>query len=107
MQIDKQQAAGKPRSMTLASARLPTLLSTFVLLTQNRQAAVADLRSDLDLQINLLAELEITRLLVLVDRIAEHLGVEECNDPELAELEEETAPEAVLQKLDQPDRASE
>jgi uncharacterized membrane protein len=35
-------------------------LSTFVLVSQNRQAALADRRADLDLQINLLAEHEIT-----------------------------------------------
>ena len=35
-------------------------LSTFVLISQNRMAAVADKRADLDLQISLLAEHEIT-----------------------------------------------
>ena len=38
-------------------------LSTFVLITQNRMAAQADLRADLDLQISLLAEHEVTRLI--------------------------------------------
>jgi uncharacterized membrane protein len=36
-------------------------LSTFVLIMQNRLAALADERAELDLQISLLAEHEITR----------------------------------------------
>src|SRR3954468_142614 len=47
-------------------------LSTFVLITQNRMAAIADKRADLDLQVSLLAEHEITRLLALTTAIAEH-----------------------------------
>ncbi|MPZ76134.1 MAG: DUF1003 domain-containing protein, partial [Deltaproteobacteria bacterium] len=40
-------------------------LSTFVLITQNRMAAQADRRADLDLHISLLAEHEVTRLITL------------------------------------------
>jgi low affinity Fe/Cu permease len=39
-------------------------LSTFVLISQNRTAAAADKRADLDLHINLLAEHELTKLAV-------------------------------------------
>ena len=41
-------------------------LSTFVLISQNRMAAAADKRADLDLQVSLLSEHEITRLVTLV-----------------------------------------
>src|SRR5689334_25286460 len=37
-------------------------LSTFILITQNRMAAAADRRAELDLQVSLLAEAEITKL---------------------------------------------
>src|SRR5512133_2076948 len=50
-------------------------ISTFVLVTQNRMAAVADKRADLDLQISLLAEHELIRL---ADAMARRLGVEEA-----------------------------
>src|SRR4051812_34748677 len=46
-------------------------LATFVLLSQNRQAEVAEQRAELDLQINLLSEYELTRVLKLVDAIAD------------------------------------
>ena len=41
-------------------------LSTFVLITQNRMAAAADKRAELDLQISLLAEHEVTRIVAIV-----------------------------------------
>lgn len=74
-------------------------LSTFVLISQNRAAAEADRRSELDLQTNLLSEHEITRLLTLTRAIAEHLGIEEAKDPSLEELERHVAPEKVLDRL--------
>ena len=49
-------------------------LSTFILITQNRIATQAQKRADLDLQISLLAEHEITRLLTLTVAMAERLG---------------------------------
>ncbi len=51
-------------------------LSTFVLISQNRMSSAADKRADLDLQISLLAEHEITKLAALVSAIADLLGVE-------------------------------
>lgn len=78
-------------------------LSTFVLISQNRAAQAADRRADLDLQINLLAEHEITRLITLTRAIADRLGVEEANDPALREAEREIAPEKVLDELEDKD----
>ena len=46
-------------------------LSTFVLISQNRMAAAADKRADLDLQISLLAEHEVTKLATLVSAMAD------------------------------------
>jgi uncharacterized membrane protein len=50
-------------------------LSTFVLISQNRMAAQADKRADLDLQISLLTEHEITKLATLLAAVAETLDV--------------------------------
>jgi uncharacterized membrane protein len=74
-------------------------LSTFVLISQNRQAQAAAHRAELDLQISLLAEHEVTRLLTLVSGIADKLGVDGANAPELRELQRDVAPEAVLDEL--------
>jgi uncharacterized membrane protein len=77
-------------------------LSTFVLITQNRMAAQADRRADLDLHISLLAEHEVTRLITLVSSIAERMGIEPAvNKPELAELEKDVDPEKVLERIEE------
>jgi uncharacterized membrane protein len=78
-------------------------LSTFVLITQNRLARQADKRADLDLQISLLTEHEITRLVGLVSATATKLGVEEANDPSLVPLKQDVVPEQVLERLDAED----
>ena len=74
-------------------------LSTFVLISQNRAAKAADRRAALDLQINLLTEHEVTRLISLTSAIADKLGVAEARDPHIEELERDVAPEAVLDTL--------
>jgi len=81
-------------------------LSTFVLITQNRLAKVADRREDLDLHINLLAEHEITRLLRLTDAIAQHLGVDAGDAAEMPELKQDVRPDELLDQLNVAERAS-
>jgi uncharacterized membrane protein len=75
-------------------------LSTFLLISQNRMAEHAERRSDLDLQINLLAEHELTRVLQMLDAIHDKLGIENYRDCELTELEMETKPEEVLAEIE-------
>jgi uncharacterized membrane protein len=75
-------------------------LSTFVLISQNRISAAADKRADLDLQVGLLAEHEITKLAELVSAIAEQMGVQAVGDPELEEIKQDVAPEAVLAEIE-------
>jgi uncharacterized membrane protein len=67
-------------------------LSTFVLISQNRMAAAADKRADLDLQISLLAEHEVTRLVTLVSAIAARIGVRTEADAEVAEIMQDVSP---------------
>jgi uncharacterized membrane protein len=80
-------------------------LSTFVLISQNRMAALADRRAELDLQISLLAEHEITRLITLVTAMAERMELEAAQNPELAELSQDVAPEKVIEKMEAHERA--
>jgi uncharacterized membrane protein len=75
-------------------------LSTFVLISQNRMQAAADKRADLDLQISLLAEHEVTKLVTLASGIAERLGVQTSVDEELDEITQDVAPEAVLDEIE-------
>jgi uncharacterized membrane protein len=74
-------------------------LSTFVLITQNRMAEENDRRAALDLQVNLLAEHEVTRLIRQTSAIAEKLGIDIRDDVE--ELKRDIAPEAVLDAIEE------
>jgi uncharacterized membrane protein len=67
------------------------LLTAFVLIRQNWMSLKADQRSHLDLQINLLAEREATKVIQLLQRIGKHLGIEETvTDVKTRELGKDT-----------------
>jgi len=87
--------------LAMAASVEAIFLSTFVLITQNRMQAMADKRANLDLQISLLAEHEITRLISLVSAMAQRMGIDEGKSPELTELKKDVAPEAVLDRIEQ------
>ncbi len=85
--------------LTLIVSLEAIFLSTFVLISQNREAAAQGKREELDLQINLLSEHEITRILYLADLIADKLAVERLSSLELEELEEDVEPESLLAEM--------
>jgi uncharacterized membrane protein len=78
-------------------------LSTFVLISQNRMTATADKRAELDLQITLLSEHEVTKLVALASAIAERMGIRTEVDHEVGELKQDVAPEVVLDEIEQDD----
>jgi uncharacterized membrane protein len=73
-------------------------LSTFVLVKQNRMSRREDLRAHLDLQINLLAEQEMTFVLQMLQKISKKMGVQPSSE-EVQELAKETSVEAVADQL--------
>jgi uncharacterized membrane protein len=78
------------------------LLSTFVLIKQNRMSQRADHRGHLDLQVNLLSEKEITKALQMLEGISARLGIkEQVVDSEVQELEHNTAVENLAHELEQ------
>jgi uncharacterized membrane protein len=81
-------------------------LSTFVLITQNRMAAAAEKRAELDLQISLLAEHEVTKIVAVVSAIADHLGIAHEAAGEVEELKRNVAPEAVLDAIENSEQAA-
>jgi len=85
--------------LTMVVSLEAIFLATFVLISQNRQSAVSEEREALDLQIDLLAEYEITRMLRLVDKMAEHMGIEDAYDAEIDQLVEPVAPEVILSEI--------
>jgi uncharacterized membrane protein len=75
-------------------------LSTFVLISQNRQAAESERRADLALHIGLLTEHELTRVLQMLDIMQDKLGIIDHANSDLADLEMETKPEDVLAEIE-------
>ena len=79
-------------------------LATFVLISQNRLSAEADRRADLDLQIGLLTEYELTRVLKMLDAIQDKMEIPNDTDRELHDLEKNVHPEDVLDEIDRVQR---
>jgi len=76
------------------------LLSTFVLIKQNRMSHRADERSHLDLQVNLLSEKELTKILQLQKLICSKLDIKEAEtDFEVNELSNITAVDNIAHEL--------
>lgn len=86
--------------LTLCVSLEAIFLSSFILIAQNYEMRVTERRSQLDLQINLLAEQENTKALQLLERIAKQVGASEGDDPEVRALEEATRPEKLARQID-------
>ncbi len=61
-------------------------LSIIVLMSQNRAAKLADIREEIDFQVNVQAEKEITKILRMLDTIEHKLSIEHMDDPELRSM---------------------
>lgn len=61
-------------------------LSVIVLISQNRAAKNADLREEIDFQVNVQAEREITKMLSMLEDIEAHLKIAKERDLELLEM---------------------
>ena len=83
--------------LTMAVSLESILLSSLLLISQNRISTAQDRRHQLDLQINLLSEQENTAMLIVLDRLAKKLGVDSI---ELKDYIDETKPEEVVEALE-------
>ena len=77
------------------------LLSTFVLMKQNRMQQRIDVRDQLDLQINLLSEKEVTKTLQLLQAICRKMEIEPPvdDDGELAEMASTTSVDMLTERI--------
>ncbi|MEK7107544.1 MAG: DUF1003 domain-containing protein [Patescibacteria group bacterium] len=64
-------------------------LATIVLITQNRQGKIADMRQQMDFEIDVRAENEITKILKLLAELHRHEGISK-KDKELEEMIKKT-----------------
>jgi uncharacterized membrane protein len=85
--------------LAMAASVEAIFLSTFVLISQNRMAAEASERAELDLQISLLTEHELTHMGKLLAEVAERVGVAGSQHPGMEEVTAAIAPEAVIDAI--------
>ncbi|RYD33662.1 MAG: DUF1003 domain-containing protein [Verrucomicrobiaceae bacterium] len=90
--------------LTLVVSLEAIFLSTFILISQNMDTRLSERRNHLDLQINLLAEQENTKMLLLLSRIAEKLDVKCDDDPSIEVLEQSTRPEHLAKQIEKADQ---
>jgi uncharacterized membrane protein len=74
-------------------------LAIIVLISQNRSANIEDLREEIDLQINVKTEEEVTKILIILDRIHDHLGLPSEDDGELILMKQKTDLNLIEQTL--------
>jgi uncharacterized membrane protein len=88
--------------LTLAVSLEAIVLTGFVLMAQSRMTVQADKRAHLDLQINLLAEQELTAILKLQCLLAQRAGIDLAScDPRLEQLIAQTDVRTLSATLDQ------
>lgn len=78
------------------------LVSTGVLITQNRQEKLAEQRAQLTLQLNLLSEQKIAKMIALIEELRSDLpNVKHRYDPEAQVMKEAIDPHAVMEALEE------
>ena len=87
--------------LTLVVSLEAIFLSAFILISQNRQSILSERRAHLDLQIDMLAEQENTKMIELLEKVACKVGVEVRDDEEIQALAEAVKPEHLARQIDQ------
>jgi uncharacterized membrane protein len=85
--------------LTMCVSLEAIFLSIFVLVAQRRESAIAELREELTLQINLRIEAEVTKGLQLVAGLYTRMGYRYSEDDELREMLKEMDPENMERDL--------
>jgi uncharacterized membrane protein len=87
--------------LTMSVSLEAIFLALFVLESQNRLAKLSDQRANLDLQVNLLAEREMTAALQLLSDIARHLKVEtSISQEQLNDMAKKTDVERLAEEVE-------
>jgi len=82
--------------MTVIVSLEAIFLALFILKSQNTMQRQADARAHLDLQINLLAEAEATKMLSMLQGLCEHFNLDQSQDVEVEDLKTATDPESLV-----------
>ena len=86
--------------LAMAASVEAIFLSTFILISQNRMQALGERRAELDLQISLLTEHELTRAIQLLDEVARRLDAPRPAEEELQQIKQDVHPEVVVREIE-------
>jgi uncharacterized membrane protein len=86
--------------LTLILSVEAIFLAIFILITQNRDARITEKRAQLDLQLNVLSEQENTKMLLILEQIANAVGARISEEWVVRALTQDTRPEALSQQID-------
>lgn len=86
--------------LSVAVSTYAILLSIIVLISQNRENQIASLREELQLQVNLIAEKEITKILQILKKISAKQGIS-LEDDELEEMIKQIDASYIERKLEE------
>lgn len=84
--------------LTMLVSLAGILLAILILITQNRQSRVTEQRHHLHLQLSLLMEQEVTRVLQVLTDVAGRVGLE-VRDPQIHVMQHHTDPETLMEEI--------
>lgn len=87
--------------LTMVVSLEAIFLSVFVLITEKRQGKINDLRDEIELQVQLIEEQEVTKILGLLAVILKKLGVDASRDPELQRMLKPLDTEEIERRLEE------
>jgi uncharacterized membrane protein len=76
------------------------ILAIFVLISQNRTSKIDDLREETHLQLNLISEREITKIIKMLALLLENEGIDLSQDPELKRMVRPVSEEEIERRLE-------
>jgi uncharacterized membrane protein len=87
-------------TLVMAVSLFAIVLSISVLINQNRQGRIEKIRKQVEFEVNVLAESEVTKVLNMLHEIHQHMGLHTKEDHELEEMKEPTDIAEIHQSLD-------
>jgi uncharacterized membrane protein len=93
--------------LTLVVSLEAIFLAAFILMSQNVSASLSERRNQLDLQINLLAEQENTKMLKILVAIGKHLDVPNIEDADVRLFEQATRPDQLARQIERSQKKDE
>lgn len=86
--------------LTMAVSLEAIFLSIIVLISQNRETKITELREEIELYINTYAESEITKILHLLTQLSEKAGIDLSKDKELQSMLKSLSEDAIAKELE-------